>query len=381
MTSIAIIGSRGYPSTYGGFETFVGRLAPYLRDEGADVTVYCRDRSLVEGSPVDEWDGIRRVHSRGWNTTSASTLTHGFSSFRDARRRSYDAALVLNVANGFFLPMLRRAGIPTAVNVDGLEWLRGKWGTTARRVFLEGARFTARYADQIVVDSEALCDVWQQQFGRSSQYIPYGGDVVERDGAAHDELDRIGVTPGSYVLIVARLVPENNVDLAVDALAALDFAMPVVVVGSAAGATVLEQRLGELTSQRDDFHWLGHVDNQRLLQQLWQHCALYIHGHSAGGTNPALLQALGYGAPTIAFDSVFNREVLTDSDDCFFPADSEILAKMISAALDDADIRRAMSTRNQRIISDRYQWNDVCAQYSSMLGALAGRASNSVHEP
>lgn len=381
MTSIAIIGSRGYPSSYGGFETFVGRLAPYLRDEGVDVTVYCREGSVAADSRVDEFEGVRRVHSRGWNTTSASTLTHGFSSFRDARRRSFDAALVLNVANGFFLPMLHRAGTPTAVNVDGLEWERGKWGPTARRVFRYGARCTARFADQIVVDSAALCDVWQNQFGRSSRYIPYGGDVVSRIGAAHDEVSRIGIDPGSYVLVVARLVPENNVDLALDALAALDFEIPVVIVGSASGTTPLEERLRDLDARYDNFRWLGHVDNQRLLRQLWQHCALYVHGHSAGGTNPALLQALGYGAPTLAFDSVFNREVLTGSDDCFFPADAEILTKMISDFVGDAARCEATSARNQRIIADRYSWADVCAQYTSMLFSLAGRTARPVREP
>ncbi len=371
MTSIAIIGSRGYPSTYGGFETFVGRFAPYLRDTGVDVTVYCRDPSPVAGSSVDELDGIRRIHSRGWNTRSASTLTHGLSAFRDARHRAYDAALVLNVANGFFLPLLRRAGTPTAVNVDGLEWQRGKWGPAARMVFRRGALATARFADEIVIDSNALRDVWQDTFGRSSTFIPYGADVPDRSSADDDEIARIGLESGSYLLVVARLVPENNVELALDALERLDYRIPVVIVGSAGVPTELEDRLRMLAARFDQFHWLGHVHNQELLRQLWQLCAVYFHGHSAGGTNPALLQALGYGAPTIAFDSEFNHEVLTGSDDCFFTNDAEAVAKLISSIIDDPYKREELSRTNQRIVAERYRWSDVCAEYSSLLMTLA----------
>ena len=373
MTSIAIIGSRGFPSTYGGFETFVRRLAPYLRDAGAEVTVYCRDRSPIPGTYIDEFEGVRRIHSRGWNTKSASTLTHGYSSFRDARGRAFDAALVLNVANGFFLPMLRRAGTPTAVNVDGLEWERGKWGPAARWVFRRGALATAKYADEIVVDSVALRGVWQNTFGRSSTFIPYGGDVVDRDSAPHDELAGVGVTKNSYLLVVARLVPENNVDTIVDAIEKLDFRIPTVVVGSAGVPNPLEERLRTLAGAHENFHWLGHVDDQRLLRQLWQHCALYIHGHSVGGTNPALLQAAGYGAPIIAYDSVFNREVLTSNDDCFFPVDADALARKIADVMDDSGRRTAMTATNQGIVTERYQWDDVCADYAAMLYGLAGR--------
>jgi len=147
--AFAVLGSRGYPSTYGGFETFVRRFAPYLAEQGDRVTVYCRGGRA--GERVQ--DGVRCVTTRGLDRTTMSTLSYGLTSARHGRDQDYDAALVLNIANGFFLPTLRRAGVPTAVNVDGIEWQRDKWGRVGKGVFRRGAVLTARHATEIVVDS------------------------------------------------------------------------------------------------------------------------------------------------------------------------------------------------------------------------------------
>ena len=240
---------------------------------------------------------------------------------------------------------------------------------------------TARAADVLVCDSQAIGDVWRQRFGRESVFIPYGAADVRE--APRDRLDQLGLGSDPYVLVVARLAPENNVDLALDALALLgDAAPPAVVVGNANFQSDTQDRLVGLHAA-GKLSWLGHVDDQRLLTQLWAHSACYIHGHSVGGTNPALLQALGAGAPTIALDTPYNREVLRDEAQLFRPDASHLALRMRRLVASDAE-RQWFRSRGREIVQARYRWDDVCRRYEDLLAGLAlnrATARAAVHRP
>jgi glycosyltransferase involved in cell wall biosynthesis len=371
---IAIVGSRGYPSYYGGFETFVRRLAPALRDRGHDVTVYGRGGGLRFRTRVT--DGIRCVETPGIETKSLSTLSHGMFASMHASHGDYDCALVVNVAHGFFLEQFHAAGIPTVVNVDGIEWMRAKWGAFAKGTFRMGARLTARHGSLLVADSRAVADIWEEQFGIRPHHVAYGADVVA-DGA-EDRVRELGLDPGSYLLAVARLVPENNIELFLDAVEGLPDRPPVVVVGSANYRCDITQRL-QAMNERGEVHWLGHVDDQTLLGQLWSNCRLYVHGHSAGGTNPALLQALGFGAPTMALDTVFNREVLGSFPDAMFPADAGELSSMLARELGEPGSHATAVHEGQSLIEDSYAWKDICVSYEHLLIEAAETATSPAH--
>lgn len=359
--NIAILGSRGFPSTYGGYETLVRYVARDWATKGHRVSVYCRARPSLRGS----WavDGVRCIWTPGYDSKSFSTLSYGATSHFDALFRRYDAALVLNIANGYFLPLLRWRGIPTVVNTDGLEWRRGKWGPLARRMFYWGAHITAAYADSLVVDSEAIGKTWRTLFSAESRFIPYGGDIVT--DAGDDRIRQLGLTPHSYTLVVARLIPENNVDLFLDALDLMPDRPPAVVVGSATYGSQLEGRLRQLHGQ-GLIKWLGHVADQVLLTQLWANAGCYVHGHSVGGTNPALLQALGAGSPTLALDTEFNREVLKE-DAQLFQGEAACLAGRIAMVLADKTQQDNFSSRGQDIVRRRYSWQDVSTAYLQAL--------------
>jgi glycosyltransferase involved in cell wall biosynthesis len=358
---IGILGSRGFPSTYGGYETLVRHLARQWVADGHDVTVYCRSREESQRKWTTE--GVRCRWTPGLNSTSLSTLTFGATAHIDAVLRGYDVVLVLNVANGFFLPLLKARSIPCVLNTDGMEWERGKWGKFARRVFLAGAQFSARYADLLVADSQAIGDIWQEMFGVSSRFIPYGGTITQEHGSRR--IDAIGLEAERYVLAVARLIPENNVELLLDALECSDINSPVVVVGSSTSKAPLERRLRDL-DHHGRIRWLGHVSDQELLLELWGQCGVYVHGHSVGGTNPALLQALGAGAPTLALDTVFNREVIR-SDEPLFAANPEDLAAKIKEVLSSAEARTRFRMHGQAVIRDRYSWPAVIDAYLDAL--------------
>lgn len=368
---VSILGSRGYPSTYSGFETLVRELAPYARDAGHDVVVYCRWRE--QGRRIWETDGITCVASRGIDTTSLSTLTHGLDSVRDVRRRNIDAALVVNCANGYWLPLLNRAGIPSLVNVDGLEWERGKWGRIARSAFRLGATLAAREATALVADSQAIARYWRDRFDIAPRFIPYGAHPVASDAA--DRLPAVGVSPGEYTLSVGRLVPENNLEMTAHALDRLNHRRRLthVIVGDGPRRTALARSLRRRAEADPLTLWVGHVEDQALLTQLWRHCALYIHGHSVGGTNPSLLQALAASAPTLAFDTPFNREVLGEAGRYY--RDPAGLAGQVDELLAAPETARRLGEEGRARVVERYRWSDVCRQYIMALEEIwqAGR--------
>ncbi|MBD8507366.1 DUF1972 domain-containing protein [Hoyosella sp. G463] len=367
MPSVAILGSRGYPSYYGGFETLVRRLAPYLADHGWDVTVLGRARSTRLDDPERD-PRIHSVRTRGVESRSASTLSYGLTGALWARAAHPDVALVLNVANGYFLPLLSRAGIPTVVNVDGIEWERAKWGRAARAVFQGGAALTARYATTLVNDSEEIARYWARRYGTTGAYIPYGGTDPGRLPVPD------GLATGTYVLMVARFVPENTVGEFLAAAESLVARAPVVIVGSSGYGGPLDEQARQLAAAHEHIHWYGHVADDPLLHALWQHAGVCFHGHSVGGTNPALVQAMACGAAIVARDTVYNREVLGAAGRFTQPGPAAI-AEAITSLLREPDARRHLSAAARARAAERFTWEGVCHQYNQVLeDALAIKA-------
>ncbi|WP_216093110.1 glycosyltransferase [Curtobacterium sp. UCD-KPL2560] len=362
---MAIIGTRGYPSFYGGFETAVRHLAPYLAARGWEVTVYGRPGSTTE-DPDFNHQGISTITTRGINSRSLSTLSFGATASLDAFRRNPDVALVMNVANGFFLPILRTRGIPSAVNVDGIEWIRAKWGRLAKSIFRTGAKLTAKYAATLIFDARAIEKFWQNTFGAKGVFIPYGGQ----------ELEELPIEPGlihrEYILYVARFVPENSTKEFFEAARRLAEKHKVVIVGSDGFDGELD-REAERLNEIDNITWLGHVRNDQRLHSLWQHCGAYFHGHSVGGTNPALVQAMFSGAPIVARDTVYNREVLT-STATFTEAQPAAISAAIESTMRNKASMEQQAATNLARGKQAYDWDRICSQYENVLIELiAGR--------
>jgi len=359
MPSVAIIGTRGYPSYYGGFETAVRELAPYLVDQGWDVTVYGRHGATLDVDP-DRDPRVTSRLTRGVDRKQLSTLTYGFTSCLDAVRRRPDVALVMNVANGYWLPLLRAFGIPTLVNVDGIEWDRAKWGRLAKAVFRTGARLSARFATRLVYDSREIERRWNQDFDAVGVFIPYGGTIQPRL-----PLER-GLNHRGYVLVVARFVPENTIPEFFAAVTEIARHHDVVIVGSAGYGDPLDKQAESLARLNLRVRWLGHVENDRTLFSLWQHAGVYFHGHSVGGTNPALVQAMACGAPVVARDTSYNREVL-DSAAMYVGPHSVEIVRVVLAAMADSDWQSESSKHARERAGTKYSWERVCHDYEQNL--------------
>jgi glycosyltransferase involved in cell wall biosynthesis len=363
---VALIGTRGVPARYGGFETAVEEIGRRLVASGHDVTVYCRP---VDGEPRPaSYLGMRLVHLPAVRRKTLETLSHTALSVAHAvtRRQRFDAAVVFNAANAPFVPGLRLRRIPVAVHVDGLEWRRAKWTGAGRRYYRTAESASVRWADALIADAVGIADYYEEEFGVATTFVPYGAPIL--DSPASEKLAALDVEPGRYHLVVARFEPENHVREIVAGYRASRAEHPLVVVGSAPYADTYTAEIETLAAGDSRVRLVGGVWDQEQLDQLYAHATTYLHGHSVGGTNPSLLRAMGAGAPVIAYDVVFNREVLGDSAPRFATPDD--LARLVEKAEGDPDGTRAAGRLLQDRAAQRYRWDDVADAYAELLVRL-----------
>ncbi|WP_405395230.1 DUF1972 domain-containing protein [Microbispora hainanensis] len=362
---IAMIGTRGVPARYGGFETAVEEIGRRLVQAGHEVRVYCRSGE----TRMREYQGMRLVHLPAVRHKVLETLSHTALSVGHLLGRRTDVALVFNAANAPLLPLVRAARIPVATHVDGLEWKRAKWNGAGRKYYLLAERLSVRWSQAIIADARAIQDYYWERYKAPSVMIPYGAPIQERTD--EEILREAGYEPGRYHLVVARFEPENHVDLIVEGYTRSAAEHPLIVVGSAPYAAEYTRKIESLAEKDPRVRLVGGVWDQRLLDALYAGCSSYLHGHSVGGTNPSLLRAMGAGAPVIAYDVVFNREVLDDTG-AFF-ADAEALAKTLESAEKRRDQEVARGAAARERARTLYTWDDVAARYERLCLDLVAR--------
>lgn len=361
----AMVGTRGVPARYGGFETAVEEIGRRLVQRGYDVDVYCRN----EGQKLDHYLGMRLINLPAIRRRSLETLSHSGLSIAHSVVSRPDAMVLFNAANAPFLPFLRAAHLPAVMHMDGLEWKRTKWAGAGARYYRRAEAMAARSSAPLIADARGIAEYLQSTFGRDSHFIPYGAPILDPPA---NRLVELNLKPRAYHLIVARMEPENHVAMAMEGYARSGSPHPLVVVGSAPYASTYTAQVTEL-ARHPGIRLLGSVWDGELLDQLYAHCHSYLHGHSVGGTNPSLLRALGCGAPVTAYDVIFNREV-TGGHARFF---TDVSSAALAIAADAADPAGAV-TRGQRgraHAEERYRWEDVTDEYEALLVSLAqGRA-------
>ncbi|WP_033322155.1 DUF1972 domain-containing protein [Actinomadura atramentaria] len=361
-----MIGTRGVPARYGGFETAVEEIGRRLAAGGHRVTVYCRG----ERHPEREYLGMRLVHLPAVRRKVAETLSHTGLSVLHAAFRRPDAAIVFNAANAPLLPVLRTLRIPVATHVDGLEWKRTKWSGAGQRYYQTAESLAVRWSDALIADATGIQDYYRERFDANSVFIPYGAPILREPDTA--KLAEAGYRPRGFHLVVARFEPENHLHLKVEGYRRSGAELPLVVVGAAPYADEYTDRVKALAGDDPRITFLGSVWDQDLLDAFYAGALTYLHGHSVGGTNPSLLRAMGAGAPVVAYDVNFNREVLGEEAGRFF-GDAESLAREIEAAEADPDgaAKRGVAARDRA--AERYVWDDVAAAYERLCEDLAAR--------
>ena len=298
------------------------------------------------------------------------TLSHtAVSSVHAVVKDKPDVALVLNAGNAPLIPPLQMAHIPIAVHLDGLESRREKWRGMGARYYRWAEKSAALRGDAVIADSHAIATHVQSTYGRHCEVIAYGARVFDADS---NRLSEIDVVRRDFHALVARLEPENHVLEAVHGFLMSDETRPLVVVGSAPYSQWYIDKVHAIADGDPRIRFLGGIYDQDLLDQIYGNCRTYVHGHSVGGTNPSLLRAMGAGAPVLAFDCEFNREVTADR--ALFWSNAEQLAEDFDDIADgerDSELSE-MSREGRTRIQEHYQWDSVADQYEALLTNLQG---------
>ena len=364
---IAILGTRGIPANYGGFETFAEQLSTRLVTRGHEVTVYGRKHYSLSEDRV--YQGVKLVILPTIRHKYFDTIIHTFLSVIHAVFHRYDVVLICNAANSVFAVFPRLFGMPTLVNVDGLERKRKKWNWLGRQYYLVSEWLSTFLPTAIVTDAQVIQDYYATRYKKDSSMIAYGADVERR--AALEELEKFDLKPNQYVLYVSRLEPENNAHLVIEAYEKVVTDLPLVIVG---GAPYAHDYIAKLKSTKDKrIKFLGFVfgEDYRALQQ---NAYCYVHATEVGGTHPALIEAMGAGNCALVLNTPENLEVMGDAG---IKYDSvKDLTKQLRRLLDNPTIISEYRARAMARVRARYDWEQITNQYEWLLAKLAGVATS-----
>ncbi len=360
---IALLGTRGIPANYGGFETFAEELSVRLIRRGHDVTVYCRTNNVK--TDLNIYRGVRLVLLPTIPHKYFDTLAHTALSTLHALFRRYDVLLYCNGANAIYTILPRLLLTPTALNVDGLERNRKKWNALAKAWYALSERLSCRLPTAVVTDAAVIERYYRETYGKATHLIAYGADFRKADTT--EALDRLGLEPGGYFLYVSRMEPENNALLTVQEFARSTTKKKLVMVGDAPYAA---DYIAEVKAIQDPRILFPGAIYRLGYRELQTHCFAYIHATEVGGTHPALIEAMGRGAPTLYLDTPENSEVAGEAGLPFSKAPGSLTARIDELDAMDDERRSAWSTRAEARARERYDWERVADQYEKLFAEM-----------
>jgi len=351
---IAIVGTVGVPANYGGFETLVENLICYhdAKDLPYDVIVYCSSKSYQKKSSKYLSAKLQYIP---FNANGAQSIIYDWFSLLLAMWRS-DVILLLGVSGATLLPLVRLLSSAKIVtNIDGIEWRRQKWKGLAKWFLRLSEKMAVRFSHEVIADNGAIAEYVKETYSIDAHVIAYGGDhAVRVDAVSVDELE----LPEQYAFSVCRIEPENNVHMIIEGFAA-QADLTLVIVGnwdSSEYGKILRKKYAEVLH----IHLLSPIYDLGKLYTLRSNASLYIHGHSAGGTNPSLVEAMHFGKPILAYDCNFNRYT-TESKAGYFSSASELIQILKQGEFD------GLGSDMREIAQRRYTWDVVAKEYFNLL--------------
>jgi glycosyltransferase involved in cell wall biosynthesis len=356
---IAIIGTRGIPNHYGGFEQVAQHLSVGLLCKGHQVTVY---NSNDHPYKKKEWQGVQIIHcyDAGKSIGTAGQFIYDLNCIRNARKKKFDVILFLGYTSssvwGKFFP--KNATIIS--NMDGMEWKRSKYSGPVKQFLLYAEKLAVKYSNHLIADSTAVHAYLNKKYNVQSSYIPYGAELAEEPDES--TLKIFGFTKYDYYMLMARMEPENNIDMILDGFCKTDSGNQFIVVGNINNSFGKKMFAKYAPDKR--VHFAGGVFEETKSNTLRKFCKLYFHGHSVGGTNPSLLEAMASGAVIAAHDNEFNRAVL-QNDAFYFETVAEV--KRLSDTMERTDETARMIANNLEKIKDKFNWPAIVDEYEAMI--------------
>jgi len=352
---IAIIGTRGIPNFYGGFEQFAEYLSGGLTKKGHAVTVY---NSHKHPYGEKDWNGVNIIHCYDpeykWGT--AGQFIYDFNCIRDTRKREFDVILQLGyTSNSVWSWLLPRKKSVVSTNMDGLEWKRTKYSVYVQRFLRFAERLAVRSSDFLISDSLGIQQYLSAKYQTESIYIPYGADLFSRTDL--QVISRYNIFPYRYNMLIARLEPENSIEIILDGVVQSEQFAPFLVVGN--HQTKYGHYLRNKYRKHRFIRFLGGIYNINDLNNLRHFSNLYFHGHTVGGTNPSLLEAMASQALICAHHNIFNQSIL--GEDGFYFEDSEQVARLMRN--EAKPLHKDKIESNRRKIETIYSWPVIIDQY------------------
>ena len=354
---IAILGTRGIPNNYGGFEQCAEYLSIGLANKGHNVTIYSPHFHPYNENSYKGVKIIKKLSPENFLGISAANFVYDYLCFSDATRKDFDIILELGlITSSLAIIFCRHRGKIVATNLDGLEWKRAKWSRLVQRITKKLEKYGVKNSDYLIADNIGIQQYIQQEYNLKSEFIAYGAvDILPPDDTC---LTDYGIVNGFYFLSIARLEPENNLEMMFDAYILSNNIAPYYVVGN--HTTTYGDFLKD-KYRHTGIIFLGGIFNKIDLDNIRYYSKLYIHGHSVGGTNPALLEAMASRALIAAHDNKFNRSVL--SENAFYFSSSEVLSEFLNEDLDPN--KKEFTSNNLNKIDKVYRWPIVIDQYES----------------
>ena len=358
---IAIIGSRGYPYVYSGYETLVKELAERIVKRGHCVRVYCHS-SLFDSKPK-KLNGIELIYTPSINSKIFSQLFNSFFSFLHVCFSNTDVVLVVNSANGPFGFLTKIFKKKTIINVDGLEWLRPKWNGLGSLYFKLSSKLSTILFDKVITDSYEMNKIYNLKFNKESQVIAYGSTMIKN---VNEDLKEFKLIKNDYYLIVGRLIPDNNSLKIIKGFIASKSKKKIVIVGDVPYKDKYAESVKKYASKNIIF--LGYIKSQKKLSNLYKFCYAYIHGHQYGGTNPTMINALDFNSQILALKTNFNIEMLENMQVVYFENEIESIKKSIKTI--EQNYNSIKQSNKYYKLPKRFCWDQIATEYINALKDL-----------
>lgn len=363
---IAILGIRGIPASYGGFETNAEITAKALVERGHEVVVYCRGRR--RGRPKI-YNGVKLRYLPSIESRDLSTISHTTLSALHAIFSRYDIVHLYNVGNSHLIPLLRLFGKKVIVSVDGVEWRRKKFGIFGSMWMHMSERFAMFFSNRIIVDSLKVGEYYKNQYDSETVYIPYGSSILEKDPDP-SFLAKFGLEPKRYLLFVGRFIPEKGVDKLLRAYGEVRTDMPLVVVGDNPYDREYFEHLKHSAPPGAIFPGAIYGDG---VKELYRQSYLFISPSELEGTSPALLEAMGAGTCVVVNGIPEQLETIGDSGVYYRMNDLEDLKQKVQELIDNPALRDLYAERTQKRVEKYYRWQDVINRYEILLKEVTGK--------
>lgn len=357
MKKVSIVGTNGLPANYGGWETLVDHLTKNLNDK-FDITVYCSLKAHVDAVPTINGVSLKYINlkANGWQSIPYDVI----SIFQSLK--SSDVLLILGVSGCLFLPIIRLFSKKfIVVNIDGLEWKRAKWNFFIKQFLKISESLAVRFSDRVIADNAVIQNYIMSEYGRESELIAYGADHAHRVDLSKQVLSDYSFLSEPYAFKVCRIEPENNLDMILSAFVQLSF-LNLVIIGNWDNS-LYGVELKAKYSGFSNMYLLDPIYDQSILNQIRSNCFVYIHGHSAGGTNPSLVEAMFLELPILSYDVNFNRET-TKQKAKYFKSVEELVDLVND--LDERELKLIGSSMKE-IADHNYLWIIICEKYQKVL--------------